>query len=71
MGQRRRQPPLPAPEEALDRTRTQLIADPLQRLRVGAVAEAIVQGGVADSEPVTLALRSGVGVESDSHWPGA
>src|SRR6476646_9578469 len=53
-GQRRGQTRLPAPEEAFHRARSEPVADRLQRRGVLAVTEAVVQGGVADAEPVAL-----------------
>src|SRR6476661_5886568 len=64
-GQRRGQPPLPAPEEALHRTRAEPVADLLQRHGIRTVTEAVVQGGVADAGPSALPLRPGVPVEPD------
>src|SRR5262245_1034651 len=67
--QRRGQPPLPAPEEAFHRARAEPVTDPLQCGGILAVPEAVVQGGVADADPLALALRPGVPVEPDPHRP--
>src|SRR5689334_14945997 len=68
-GERGGQPFLPTPEEALHRSQAghRSAAAPW----VLAVAEAVVQGGVADTEPIALALRPGVPVEQTHTGQGA
>src|ERR1700747_2908193 len=68
-GERGGQPLLPAPKEALHRAGSEPVADLLQRQGVLAITEAVVQGGVADAEALTLALRPGVPIEPDPHRP--
>lgn len=60
---------LPAPDEALHRTRPEPVADPLQPSRVVAVMETVIQCGVSDADPRALPLRPGVSAEPDPHRP--
>ena len=56
VGERRAQPVLPAPKEALHRPLPRPVADMLQGLRIGAQAKPVIQGLIADTGLLQLAL---------------
>ena len=62
-GERQRQPGQPAREERFDVQRVKPVADLVQRGRIGAVPEPVVQGGEADPPVAKLALGPLVPVE--------
>ena len=57
----------PAPEEGIDVIGPKAVADLLEQLRIVAVEEAVVEGGVGDASAVHLAFRPLVAVDPDTH----